>query len=577
MIKPLQALVDDAQLRKNEFVFSAFQRWSSTLKSTVFGAESNKIAVSIGDSTELCGVLLALWRLRQTPVLVSSTSPEALISLKELCDYSIGNLFDDNTVKKLTLKENNYSGLNKKNLEDIGVFKPIDDAELALVLFTSGSEGEPQAIDKTFRQLNQELSTLESMWGERVGDALITGTVSHQHIYGLLFRVLWPLVTGRNFTATTRSYWEEILADVANPNGVSGLVVISSPAHLHRMPELTADDWYSLKSKCKLVFSSGAPLSLAGAEDCRKLMNVCPIEVLGSTETGGIAWRKQLDSPNWTCFEDVTYQVQDGRLLLSGPKIGIEDWYLSSDRVESIDGKRFNHLGRIDNLVKIAGKRISLTAVEIALKSNDRIKQCRVIVMPEKNDRLAAVVILKKEQQKILVDIGKRRYAKQLQGELEANLDPLAIPRYWRFRSRLPTNEQGKTTKVLLGSLFLTDLPELPEVHSQLLSGHSITMSIIIPINLKVFDGHFIGNPVLPGVTQIDWAINYGCQLLSISKQLKIKCLEVIKFQHIISAGDKLELLLDWDEKKLKLKYKYLKQGKQMSSGRIAFTPDQPE
>ncbi|PSD47026.1 hypothetical protein C7E25_24925, partial [Stenotrophomonas maltophilia] len=25
----------------------------------------------------------------------------------------------------------------------------------------------------------------------------VHGTVSHQHIYGLLFRVLWPLVAGR--------------------------------------------------------------------------------------------------------------------------------------------------------------------------------------------------------------------------------------------------------------------------------------------------------------------------------------------------------------------------------------------
>lgn len=74
-------------------------------------------------------------------------------------------------------------------------------AEPPLVLFTSGSTGAPQPIGKTFRQLDAEIAALEATFGGRLGNAGIRGTVSHQHIYGLLFRVLWPLATGRAFDA----------------------------------------------------------------------------------------------------------------------------------------------------------------------------------------------------------------------------------------------------------------------------------------------------------------------------------------------------------------------------------------
>ena len=72
-------------------------------------------------------------------------------------------------------------------------------------------------------------------------------------------------------------------------------------------------------------------------------------------------------------------------------------------------------------------------------------------------------------------------------------------------------------------------------------------------------------------------AIHYGREKIPLPAQLNFKCLEAVKFQNVITAEDYLELQLEWDQSKLKLKYKYLKAGKPMSSGRIVFADNQAE
>jgi len=102
---------------------------------------------------------------------------------------------------------------------DVGP-EPGDEAP-ALVVYTSGTNGEPLAIGKSLAQLDAEVHALEARFGalcdtglapvnlateamagfdddDDVEMPVIWATVTHQHIYGLLFRVLWPLAAGRS-------------------------------------------------------------------------------------------------------------------------------------------------------------------------------------------------------------------------------------------------------------------------------------------------------------------------------------------------------------------------------------------
>src|SRR5690606_20980028 len=102
---------------------------------------------------------------------------------------------------------------------------PALNSEVALLeMFTSGSTGEPVAIPKCLRQLEQEVSGLANTleWGPL--SRRVVGTVSHQHMYGLMFRVLIPLATGRPFEAIRLSQAQ----DLSLVNAPEGCNLVSS-------------------------------------------------------------------------------------------------------------------------------------------------------------------------------------------------------------------------------------------------------------------------------------------------------------------------------------------------------------
>ena len=82
-------------------------------------------------------------------------------------------------------------------------------------------------------------------------------------------------------------HWEEILGQL--PAGAAS--IISSPTHLIHLPQVARQyrhDWRNI-----VIFSSGGPLSRETALQIAEVCGQAPIEVLGSTETGGIAFRQQ--------------------------------------------------------------------------------------------------------------------------------------------------------------------------------------------------------------------------------------------------------------------------------------------
>ena len=70
-----------------------------------------------------------------------------------------------------------------------------------------------------------------------------------QHIYGLLFSLMWPLVLGRPFCSTMLKYPEQLIA-LGKQQGACTL--ISSPALLKRLPS----EKFSSLTTVKTIFSS---------------------------------------------------------------------------------------------------------------------------------------------------------------------------------------------------------------------------------------------------------------------------------------------------------------------------------
>ncbi|MBW3696324.1 3-hydroxyacyl-ACP dehydratase [Vibrio sp. T187] len=94
-----------------------------------------------------------------------------------------------------------------------------------------------------------------------------------------------------------------------------------------------------------------------------------------------------------------------------------------------------------------------------------------------------------------------------------------------------------------------------PTLLSHQITDQSITIQMQVDDDILDFQGHFKGFPILPGVTQIDWAIYYAREYLNVPESFK--GMEVIKFQEPILPNANVTLSLDWDENKQKLAFRY--------------------
>lgn len=438
---------------------------------------------------------------------------------------------------------------------DIAWTGEIDAESCRLEFFTSGSTGAPKPIVRTLGELVREITMLEARWGEALGSAPIFGTVSHQHIFGLTFRLLWPLLAGRPFARFAHDLWEPLLAELAD-----GAALVASPAHLARLGGLAGERHLAG------LFTAGAPLPFAAAEQAETLFGRRPDEIYGSTETGAIATRRQEapDTP-WTPLPGAdTLIAEDGRLRLRAPWAGDGGWRDLQDRVE-MAGAGFRLLGRLDRIAKIAGKRIDLDATERAVRSLEHVADVALLVLDGREPVLAAVAVLTEAGRRELAEHGAFRLSRRLRADLADGQEPAARPRRWRFVDALPRNGLGKVSQAGLAALF--EAPAEPLVLAVRQTVTQAEIDIEIPPDLRWFDGHFPEAPVLPGVVQLDWALAEGRRRFGIA-QPAARDFQV-KFKKVIGSGDRLTLRLTFDPAGRRLKFAYERDGVTCSTGSI--------
>ena len=81
---------------------------------------------------------------------------------------------------------------------------------------------------KYLAQFETEVAAQEALWGPALGEAAIVATSPHQHIYGLLFRLFWPLAAGRPFDAVTCAQPEELRQRLALLGAVRRCALVRS-------------------------------------------------------------------------------------------------------------------------------------------------------------------------------------------------------------------------------------------------------------------------------------------------------------------------------------------------------------
>lgn len=481
------------------------------------------------------------------------------------------------TVEKLTLLKLEFLGefpvkasvgISTAKGENTGDFKLNGE----IVVFTSGSSGAAKSIKKTLPQLDQEIHALESLWGTMLKDATVLSTVSHQHIYGLLFKVLWPFCAGRPFVSKTYRDPARLIQDTKLYNRS---IWIGSPAHLNRCDESWA--WDIARHCLAALFSSGGPLALSAAKKIRTLYNNTPFEVFGSSETGGIAWRQQLHSVYWQTFAPVKIKTNThGALLVKSPYLESSQWLTTADAVKILADGTFELGLRLDRIVKIEEKRVSLAEIEQQLNQHEWLNKSYVLTISQQRTALAAAACLSDLGCKALKRQGKHLFTRAIKTYLSKTFEATVIPRYWRFPSTLPINSQGKIMQEKVKQLFETSAPPTlyPEITKHVTVDNAHHLSLEITPNIRYFSGHFPTKPILAGVVQIKWAEHFARKHQLISGTFLR--METIKFKRIIVPNTKILLqltpLLNPEKNLAKLHFIFSSEAGEHSSGKLVYS-----
>lgn len=408
--------------------WSAFLARIGAISAELSASEGRYWALDIADACEFACALYGCWTAGKTPVL----APRYM-------------LVEDGEVAYDGIIESGFGS----TAAELG--ERVIPATSDIVMFTSGSTGKPTRVYRTINNMEAELDVLESVFGRHIGDdGRIYATVSHGHVYGLLFRVLWPLATQRRFATFNYEYPENLLSVVASDGAL-----VTSPALLKRIGHLDE----SAACKWRAVFSSGGLLPEDAAEDAARLLGSRPFEVLGSTETSGVAWRQQGRhgaAEVWHTLPEVRVrQDEEGFLEVSSPFMGLSSWHRMGDRVRLESNRTFELLGRGDHIVKIEEKRVSLAEIEQCAVALPGITDAAAAALEDGARQFVGLVLqLSDGGRDEFEQLGRKDFGLKLRRELSGHLDPVAVPKRFRYVDVIPVNPQGKRQPGEIRALF---------------------------------------------------------------------------------------------------------------------------
>lgn len=422
-----------------------------------------------------------------------------------------------------------------------------------LYLKTSGSTGEAQIISKTAHQMLIEAKTLATILPQSWQKQDVLATVSPQHMYGLSFNVFVALHCGWRIHRTRYLYPEDLIAATKQPS-----IWLTSPAVLNRLgTHRQQGQWIDY---LKGIISAGGLLPTETNQQIYHYLKQYPIDIYGSTETGGIATRS--GSPTWHLLPYVSATATAEQIIIQSPWT---DGQCHINDIAEISNRTLTLIGRSDRILKLEDKRISLNQIEQQLNSHPWITDNYCGKHP-KHGRIAAWIALNEQGIKAFRQQGRSAIIQALKQHLIHTCDRIALPRYWRFTDKLPRNPQSKITIQDFQAAF-SQYPTTPNWQLINQKQHYACFKGKVPIDLRWFAGHFHQFPLVPGVIEIQWVMDLANHLMWDTQQLSH--IENLKYQHFIRPNDEITLSLTFDPIKRKIHFSLQHHNHTCASGRI--------
>ena len=430
---------------------------------------------------------------------------------------------------------------------------------------TSGSTASPKTVVKTFTSLAKEVAFHRA----RLADVLVRkpvflSTVEPHHMYGRLWRMMLPQASGCTVDPEVILTPESLLEKM---RAAERVFLVTTPSFLARFADYA--DQYDVPQNVVELTTSGALLTPAVAAAARRVFGRAPLEIFGSTETGGVAFRRQAKGDEaWTVFDPVkAWSDASGRLVVSSPFSCARRFTMGDGAEFAPDGRRFRLRGRMDRLVKIAEQRVSLPEMEAKMCALPDVAEVALGVLDGPHGPFLGAVVVPQKGWAGLRVLGKRACARALRAQCLSIFPRGTVPRKYRFVRELPRNAQGKVQSSAIREILAAQIAE-PFTENEERTATTYAADLTFDRDAAYFKGHFPDFAVLPGVVQLGTA--HRLAEAFIGRTCTLRAVKKMKFSHVLQPGETVHFTLT-KKKDDEFAFDYRKGDVPCSSGVLCF------
>lgn len=349
----------------------------------------------------------------------------------------------------------------------------------AMILYTSGTTGNPKGVVTTHENIETQITALTTSWEWDKDDHILNVLPLH-HVHGIINVMSCALWSGacceflpqfspdKIFEIFCR---KEVNVFMAVPTIYYKLIAYYQKLPLAKQEKISA----ALKS-FRLMVSGSAALPISVLEEWKQISGHTLLERYGMTEMGMAISNSYRDErlPGYIGLplHRVVVRIADeenktvehgsqGEIQVKGPNVFKEYWgkpdataatftedgWFKTGDIAVFENGAYRILGRNSvDIIKSGGYKISALEIEEVLRKHPQIKECGVVGIPDEEwgEIIGASLILSSNE----IDLD------ELKDWLKDKLPGYKTPRKYIFQDDLPRNVMGKVTKKELQKLF---------------------------------------------------------------------------------------------------------------------------
>jgi acetyl-CoA synthetase len=455
----------DADGNRRDWYFGELIARSAGL-SGAFAARGVKrgdvVMTLVGNRIEWALALLACWRMgavalpcspqlrrHDLELRASAAAPALCVAAEDM----LGELPDE--VPAMTLAEVAEVLDEDRPQETPAAIEEMSPEDPALIVFTSGTTGEPRGVVHPYRYLAGQRAQAEHWLGSRPGELVWCTTApgwskSARNVF------LAPWLTGAAAVIHEGRFDPAERLDMIEALGVN--VLCQAPTEYRMLAKRTT--LRRLPSLRRMV-SAGEALEAETIAAFRDATGLEPADGYGQTETGHISGNLEgepvrpgsMGKP----LPGVVVRILEGELQLAaaasptffsryldGERFEGE-WWPTGDLVRQEDDGHLWFEGRGDDVIVSSGYRIGPVEVESALLAHPAVAEAAAVAHPdpERGAVVRAIVVPRDREP-------SEELARELQEHCKRKTAPYKFPRIVEFAAELPKTTSGKIKRAEL-------------------------------------------------------------------------------------------------------------------------------